>query len=62
MARVAAELKCQAGMTGVAATIDAMVVAVSVAAGGGVILTGDVDDIRRLAGAVEGVRVRTVRV
>ena len=49
-------------MTGVPATIDALVVAASAAAGGGVILTSDVQDIRRLADGLAGVRVRPVAV
>jgi predicted nucleic acid-binding protein len=62
VARAAAGLKRAARMTGVPATIDALVVAVSAAAGGGVILTSDVQDIRRLAGGLAGVRVRPVAV
>jgi predicted nucleic acid-binding protein len=62
IARSAAELKSLAGMAGVAATIDAMVVAVSAAVGGGIVLTTDVGDIRKLAAFVTGVRVRPVRV
>jgi predicted nucleic acid-binding protein len=62
VARVAAELKRLAAMTGVAGTVDALVVAISVAAGGGVVLTADVDDIDKLAGAVSDVRIRPVRV
>ncbi|MDA8284242.1 MAG: PIN domain-containing protein [Actinomycetota bacterium] len=61
LARSAAELKRLAGMTGGPATIDAIVVAVSVAAGGGVILTSDVGDINHLAECCS-VRVRAVRV
>ncbi|MGH9069052.1 MAG: PIN domain-containing protein [Acidimicrobiales bacterium] len=61
-ARVAAALKRSAGMSGVAATIDAVVVAVSAAAGGGVILTADAEDIRTLASAVPGIRIRPIRV
>jgi len=48
-------------MSGAAATIDALVVAVSVAAGGGVVLTSDVDDLQSLA-AGAAVRIRTIRV
>jgi len=48
IARLAAQLKLRAGMVGVAATIDAVVVAVSAIAGGGVIVTSDVEDVRRL--------------
>jgi predicted nucleic acid-binding protein len=62
IARSAAELKRLAGVAGVAATIDAMVVAVSAAAGGGVVLTSDVDDLRKLADCVCGVRIRPVLV
>lgn len=62
IARSAAALKRRAGMGGVAATIDAIVVAVAAAAGGGVIVTADVDDIRKLADSVSGVRIRPVRV
>jgi predicted nucleic acid-binding protein len=62
IARMAAELKRWADMSGVAATVDAMVVAVSAAAGGGVVLTADADDIRKLAGAIMDVRIRPVRV
>ena len=62
IARAAAELKRSAGMGGVAATIDAIVVAVSAAAGGGVLLTTDVDDIRKLSIGALGVRIRPVRV
>jgi predicted nucleic acid-binding protein len=62
VARSAAELKRLAGMSGVAATTDAVVVATSVAAGGGVVLTSDVDDVRALASCARGTRVRPVRV
>lgn len=62
VARVAAELRRLAATTGVAGTVDALVVAISVAAGGGVVLTADVDDIDKLAGAVSDVRIRPVRV
>lgn len=62
LARVAAELKRSADMGGVAATVDAIVVAVSAAAGGGAVLTADVDDIRKLASAVSDVRIRPIRV
>jgi predicted nucleic acid-binding protein len=58
----AAVLKRDAGMTGVAPTIDAIVVATSAAAGGGVVLTADVDDVRALANCATGVRIRPVRV
>jgi predicted nucleic acid-binding protein len=62
IARSAARLKRQAGMTGVAATIDAVVVATAEAAGGGVILTSDPGDIRALANGVTDSRIRPVRV
>ena len=62
IARSAARLKRLAGMTGVAATIDAIEVATSAAAGGGVILTSDPDDIRILASHVSGMRIRPVHV
>lgn len=62
VARLAAELKRRAGMAGVMATIDAIVVAVSVASGGGVILTADTDDIRKLGNCASGIRIRPVRV
>lgn len=62
IARVASELKRRAGMTGVEETIDAIVVAVSVASGGGVILTADIDHISKLAESASGYRIRTVRV
>ena len=51
VARIAASLKHRSGMSGVDATIDATVVAVSVSLGGGAILTSDPDDIKRLAAA-----------
>jgi predicted nucleic acid-binding protein len=62
IARSAAGLKRHAGIAGVAATIDAIVVATSAAVGGGVVLTSDVDDIRRLARGVASARIRPVRV
>lgn len=62
LARAAARLKGAAGMTGVAATIDAVVVATSGAAGGGVILTSDPKDIRALADCVTDRRIRPVHV
>jgi predicted nucleic acid-binding protein len=62
LARSAAELKRLAGMTGVAATIDAVVVATSAAVGGGVVLTSDVDDVRALASGATGIRIRPLRV
>jgi predicted nucleic acid-binding protein len=61
IARSAAQLKRLAGMTGVAATIDAIVVATSAAAGGGIVLTSDVDDIRNIAERIPNVRIRPVR-
>jgi predicted nucleic acid-binding protein len=62
IARSAARLKGLAGMTGVAATIDAIVVATSAAAGGGVILTSDPDDIRVLASYVSDMRIKPIHV
>jgi predicted nucleic acid-binding protein len=62
VARSATVLKRLAGMTGVAATIDAVVVATSAAAGGGVVLTSDVDDVRALANCATGIRIRPIRV
>jgi len=62
IARSAAALKRDARMTGVASTIDAIVVATSAAAGGGVVLTSDINDIRALANCATGVRIRPVRV
>lgn len=62
IARAAAVLKRLAGMAGVAATIDAIVVATSAAAGGGVVLTSDVDDIRVLGTCASGARIRPVRI
>ena len=62
IARSAAQLKCLAGVTGVAATIDAIVVATSAAAGGGLILTSDVEDIRALASCVLSIRIRPAHV
>jgi predicted nucleic acid-binding protein len=62
IARSAARLKRLAGMTGVAATIDAIVVATSAAAGGGVILTSDPDDISVLGSHVSDMRVKPIRV
>ena len=62
VARVAAGLKRLADMSGVAGTVDALVVAISAAAGGGVVLTADADDIATLAGAVSDVRIRPVLV
>ncbi len=62
IARSAAQLKRLAGVTGVAATIDAIVVATSAAAGGGIVLTSDVDDIRDLADRIPNIRIRPVHV
>ncbi len=62
LARQAAGIKRVAGRKGVALIIDAVVVATAVAAGGGVVLTSDVDDIRALASHADGVRIRPVRV
>ena len=62
IARSAAELKRLAGMTGVAATIDAIVVATSAQLGGGVIVTSDLSDLRALAGGATRVQIRPVRV
>lgn len=62
IARSAAELKRLAKMSGVAATIDAIVVATSAAAGGGVVLTSDIKDIGDLASCAAGLRIRSVRV
>ena len=50
-AREAARLKRASRMTGVQHTIDALVVAVASLAGGGAILTSDVEDIAALASA-----------
>lgn len=62
IARSAAELKRLAGMTGVAATIDAIVVATSAQLGGGVVVTSDLGDLRALAGCATRVQIRPVRV
>jgi predicted nucleic acid-binding protein len=62
IARSAAQLKRLAGMTGVAATIDAIVVATSAAAGGGVILTSDPYDIPVLASHVSNMRIKPIHV
>jgi predicted nucleic acid-binding protein len=62
LGRLAASLKGAAAMSGVEATIDALVVAVSIAYGGGIILTSDPDDINRLAAGAPEVRIRAVRV
>jgi predicted nucleic acid-binding protein len=60
-ARIAAELKRLTDTRGMTATVDALVVATSAAAGGGVVLTADADDIGRLASAVSDVRIRPIR-
>lgn len=62
ISRSAAKLKRDAGMSGVEATTDAVVVATSDAAGGGVILTSDPKDIRALADCVTSRRIRPVKV
>lgn len=62
LARSAAHLKRAAGVSGVAATVDAIVVAVAAAAGGGAILTADPDDIRKLSAVLENVLIRPVRI
>ena len=51
VARIAARLKRLSGLSGVAFTIDAIVVAVSVSLGGGPILTSDPKGIKQLASA-----------
>jgi predicted nucleic acid-binding protein len=61
ISRSAAVLKRLAGKSGVSATVDALVVAVSAALGGGVVLTSDVDDITLLAQGAS-VRVRALQV
>lgn len=58
---MAAGLKRLADMSGVARTVDALVVAISAAAGGGVVLTADAEDIGKLAGVISDVRIRPVR-
>jgi predicted nucleic acid-binding protein len=58
--RLAAALKHRSNMTGVAATIDALVVAVSALLGGGAILTSDPDDINRLASGIPELRIRSI--
>ncbi len=62
VARLAAKLKNLANMQGVAATVDAIVVATSAVAGGGVIVTSDADDIGKLAKVAATVRIRPIRV
>jgi predicted nucleic acid-binding protein len=54
-ARLAGSLLAQAASN---ATVDALVVAEAVAGGGGVVLTGDADDIERLAGPHDHVLVQ----
>lgn len=61
-ARTAARLKKAAGMSGVEQTIDALVVATAALAGGGAILTTDVDDIEALASALPLGTVRAIGV
>ncbi|HEX2038235.1 MAG TPA: PIN domain-containing protein [Acidimicrobiales bacterium] len=56
-ARLAGVLLARAGSS---ATVDALVVAEAVARGGGVILTGDADDLRRLAGPHQRVLVQAI--
>jgi predicted nucleic acid-binding protein len=60
-AREAARLKRASRMTGVQHTIDALVVAVASLAGGGAILTSDVDDIAALATARPNVTIVPIR-
>lgn len=62
VARFAAKLKNLANMQGVGATVDAVVVATSAAAEGGVIITSDTDDIGKLANVASTVRIRPVRI
>jgi predicted nucleic acid-binding protein len=62
IARSAAKLKRLARKSGVASTIDAIVVATAEAVGGGVILTSDPADIRALADVVTDTRIRPIRV
>ena len=62
VARLAARLKRLAGVAGVTWTVDAIVVATSAAVGGGVVLTSDVTDIRRLADHAVDAWIRPVRV
>jgi predicted nucleic acid-binding protein len=61
IARSAARLKRLAGIVGGAATIDAIVVATSAAAGGRVILASDPEDVRRLASYAGEMRIRPVQ-
>jgi predicted nucleic acid-binding protein len=60
--RVAARLKRECGLTGMASTIDAIVVATSMSLGGGAVLTSDSRDINRLGSAVPGQWVRAIAV
>lgn len=62
LARGAASLKRQAGLSGVQITIDAVVVAVSVSVGGGAIMTTDPKDIRRLAASRPELGIRPIPV
>jgi len=55
LARAAGVLRFRSGVSG---TVDALVVATAAAMGGGVVLTGDVDDIGRLADSTTGIEVR----
>jgi predicted nucleic acid-binding protein len=58
----AAKLKASAGLPGVAAAVDAIVVATSAEAGGGLVITSDPGDIRTLANQVVGVTIKVVSV
>lgn len=60
-AREAARLKRASRMTGVQHTIDALVVAVASLAGGGAILTSDVDDIAALVAGRPDVAIVPIR-
>lgn len=60
-AREAAGLKTTAQMAGVEHTIDALVVAVATLAGGGAILTSDLDDIAALASARPNLAIVPIR-
>ena len=60
-AREAAALKSAAQMVGVEHTIDALVVAVASLAGGGAILTSDLDDITALAAARPDLTIVPIR-
>lgn len=62
LARHAANLKGSAGLSGVAATVDAIVVATSAASRGGLIITSDPRDIRALAARVVGVKIKVLTV